>query len=81
MARGWESKSIESQIEIAESQRAERHAEALSPEQIRIAREREGLELSLTRVRHDLETATHPRYQEQLRAAIRHLEQKLAELG
>lgn len=79
MARGWESKSVESQIETAESRRAEREIPVtLSPEELRTIREREGLEMSISRVRHDLDRATQPKYREQLEAALRHLEEKLA---
>jgi hypothetical protein len=52
----------------------------LSAEQIRLRSERESLELSRTRVLKDLETTAHPRRREQLRAALRHLEQKLHDL-
>jgi hypothetical protein len=44
------------------------------------ATERHSLELSRTRVLKDLDGATHPRCREQLEAALRHLDQKLAEL-
>jgi hypothetical protein len=81
MARGWESKEIESQIESAESRRAAvRHA-PLNDEQIRNQQQRESLEMSRTRVLRDLETVTHERYREQLRSALKHLDQKLAELS
>jgi hypothetical protein len=78
MARGWESKSVESQIESRE-QRRPRPA-PLSPEQRRKSQERESLQLSRTRVQHDLQAATNPRYRETLEAALRHLDQKLAAL-
>ena len=79
MARGWESKSIESQIEAAAARKTE-HRPALTQEQIRLQRERESLELSRKRVLHDLETATHPRYRQQLEAALQHLDRRLKEL-
>jgi hypothetical protein len=82
MARGWESKSVESQMEMAaELRRAAAHSAALSTEQIRLTRERESLELSRTRVLHDLGHATSPRYRQQLEAALKHLDQKIARLG
>jgi hypothetical protein len=43
-------------------------------------RERERLELSRTRVLHDLDTATNPRYRAMLEASLQFLDQKLAEL-
>lgn len=82
MARGWESKSVESQMEMAEERRAQRHTEAaLTPEQLRLRVERESLGLSIQRVEQDLQSATNPRRREQLEAALAHLQQKLAELA
>jgi hypothetical protein len=81
MARGWESKEIESQIESAESRRAAVRNAPLNDEQIRNQQQRESLEMSRTRVLRDLETVTHERYREQLRSALKHLDQKLAELS
>ncbi|MBV8820760.1 MAG: hypothetical protein JO022_20535 [Acidobacteriaceae bacterium] len=78
MARGWESKSVESQIESAESRRP--RGSAPTAEQIARQRQKESLELSKTRILHDLERATNPRYRETLLAALTHLEQRLAEL-
>lgn len=77
MARGWESKSVESQIELAESSRGRRGVQ-LTPEQIQTERERESLQLSRIRVLHDLESAKNPRYRETLSAALKHLDEKLA---
>ncbi len=79
MARGWESKSIESQIEAAESRKSA-HAAALDPAQAERKHQRESLLLSRTRVLHDLEQAHNPKYQETLKAALKHLDDKLAEL-
>jgi hypothetical protein len=80
MARGWESKSVESQIESAESRKKARH-KAIDPAQAEKQRQRDSLLLSRTRVLHDLEQARNPRYRETLQAALKHLDQKLAELG
>jgi hypothetical protein len=80
MSRGWESKSVESQMEDAASRRSASRQIPLTDEQIRIRSERESLELSRTRVLRDLESATHPRRREQLQAALNHLDQKLAAL-
>jgi hypothetical protein len=80
MARGWESKSIESQIESTSERTRPSAAAQITAEQINRQREREGLELSKTRVIHDLEKAVHPQYREQLQAALRHLEARIAAL-
>jgi hypothetical protein len=80
MARGWESKAVESQIESAqEGSRAAKNA-ALSAEQAAMLRERESLELSRTRVMQDMQTATHPRYKEMLQRSLDFLNEKLAAL-
>jgi uncharacterized membrane protein YccC len=82
MSRGWESKSVESQMEEAAARRAAAPGQTPpTPEQLRIGSARESLELSRKRVLNDLEAATHPRRREQLAAALRHLEQKLAALN
>lgn len=81
MSRGWESKDVESQQEEAAARRAAGRVIPPTPEEIRPKTERQSLELSRTRVLKDLDTATHPRRREQLRAALEYLERKLAELG
>ncbi|MGI8741470.1 MAG: hypothetical protein ACR2NN_02655 [Bryobacteraceae bacterium] len=80
MARGWESKSVESQIESAESRRHQSSVPKFTPEQLARQREREGLQMSKTRVLRDLASATNQRYRESLEAALRHLNEKLAGL-
>ena len=79
MARGWESKSVESQMEAAESRRKSAPL-PLTQEQIRIRGDRERLELSRTRVLRDMEAARHPRHREQLALALKELERRLAAL-
>jgi hypothetical protein len=78
MARGWESKSVESQMESAATRRSE-PVIGLSVEQAQVLRQRESLELSRTRILHDLEKAVNPRYRDQLKAALLHLDQKLSQ--
>lgn len=80
MARGWESKSVESQIESAERRRGTPTVH-LSPEQIEHQRQKESLLLSRTRVLHDLETCLNPRYRVILERSLTHLDEKLAALG
>ncbi len=80
MARGWESKSVESQIESAESRKTDGREQVSSAEIARAA-ERHSLELSLTRVMHDLDTARNPRYRVMLEASRDHLVKKIADLG
>ena len=52
-----------------------------STEQIRREQERRGLQLSRTRILHDLESATHPNHRRSLEAALAHLDQKIADLN
>jgi hypothetical protein len=80
MARGWESKSIESQIESAEERKSAARAAAIDAAEVERKRQRDSLLLSRTRILHDLEQARNPRYQETLKAALKHLDDKLAEL-
>ena len=81
MARGWESKSVESQIEAAESRRKPSAAQPLSPEQMEREQRRASLELNCRRVLHDLEAAQNPRYREMLQSSLRHLQEKIAALN
>lgn len=81
MARGWESKSVEAQIESAAAGKKPAHRESqLSPAQIQTLRDRESLELSRTRVQCELAGSTNPRYQEILRRGLADLEAKIAQL-
>jgi hypothetical protein len=84
MARGWESKDVESQVadQVADN-RAENSPSEKSqktPEQMEKDRERQGLELSKKHVLADLETATHPNHRKTLEAALAHLESKIESL-
>lgn len=79
MARGWESKSVESQIDSAMVKPA--RLDTRTPEQIEKEGQRNSLMLHRTRVLHDLTTACNPRYRVQLEQALAHLDQQLADLG
>jgi hypothetical protein len=82
MARGWESKEVESQIEsAAEARRVARETPQLSEAERRKQHEIAGLQLSRTRVLHELEAARHLRHREMLEAALRDLDAKIAALG
>jgi hypothetical protein len=81
VARGWESKEVESQIEAAEARATQGRQPQLSPEQLRIQRERESLELSRTRVLQDLAAAKNPKYRELLGRSLRYLDEKIAALS
>lgn len=78
MARGWESKSVESQIEDAAS-RSERGV-ALTPEQREIKKKRDGLELSRRRVLQELETARSAVRRTSLEHALAFLDEEIGKL-
>ena len=80
MARGWESKAVEEQIDAAESKRAHATAPRKTSEQLQREIEMETLEMDRRRVMHDLEKAKNPRYQTMLRSSLEFLEGKIAAL-
>ena len=80
MARGWESKDVESQMEDARQDR-KNAASQLSSEELQVVRERESLVLQRSRVLADIEAATNPKYREILKRSLAFLEEKLASLN
>jgi len=81
VARGWESKSVESQMEEAETRASLVKRRPLTIEEVSLQREREGLELSRTRVLQDMASARNPKYREMLERSLGFLEEKLKALG
>jgi molecular chaperone GrpE (heat shock protein) len=81
MARGWESKSVEAQMEAAEDRASLANRTALAAEEVRAQRERESLELSRTRVLQDIAAAVNPRYREVLERSLGFLDDKLKALA
>jgi hypothetical protein len=78
MARGWESKSVESQ------QDTDRHTDRsrpLTPEQREILRKRESLEMSRRRVLQDLEIARSEVRRASLEQALAFLEEEIRKVG
>ncbi len=80
MARGWESKGVEAQIEAAEERELRARALQLSTAEVALERERESIELSRTRVLGDLAAAENPKYREMLQKSLEFLDSKLAKL-
>ena len=78
MARGWESKSIESQQSDDFSPRERR--EALSRDELERTRKRESLELQRRRIAHDLETSHSPVHRTALENALRFLDEEIGKL-
>jgi len=81
MARGWESKDVESQVQSSQAPKAKEGSRHKSADEVQREQERKGLQLSRTRVMHDLESATNPNHRKSLEAALAHLEKKLSELS
>ena len=80
MARGWESKTIEAQIETAREEEGKRARPALTRVEVELQRKRDGLLLSRSRVLHDLARARNERYRKMLSASLSKLEEDLAAL-
>ena len=80
MARGWESKDVESQVEATQAPQ-QKQVGPKSPEQIQREQQRKDLQLSRTRILNDLASATHPHHRKSLEAALTHLDKKIADLG
>jgi len=82
MARGWESKSVESQTEAAEANRSAVRVRKTAPaESLDLVRKRESLLLSRTRVTRELECAQNPRYRTLLEKSLQELNVQIAAVG
>jgi hypothetical protein len=80
MARSWEGKSIQAQIEAAKA----RHGIPtirLTPEEAEMERKRESLLLHRTRIMHDLDKCNEEKYRTILTAGLAYLESRLTALG
>jgi hypothetical protein len=81
LARGWESKSVESQQEESLRESEQRDFQQLSPEE-RERRERlASLELSRARTLDQLERATGAAHRAMLKRTLLALERDIAEIG
>jgi hypothetical protein len=78
MARGWESKSIESQQEEAARDRIVKPA--LTPEQRAAEERRRTLQLARTRAADDLARATAPHHRRLLEQTLTAIDEQLARL-
>jgi hypothetical protein len=79
MARGWESKSVESQVESAREERFSAHGARSEKEKVAL-REQQNLTLSRAYVQRQLEAASNERYVQSLQKALAEIDQKLAVL-
>jgi hypothetical protein len=80
MARGWESKSVESQIELAETNVRPSFDDQLPAEELELMRKRESINLSRTRVLRELEASQNPRYRNLMQKALADLNSELRRL-
>ena len=81
MARGWESKSVESQIDNAKAEQEEAGKKRLPPEVAESLRKKETLLLARAHVRQQMQKTQHPRHREILQNALSDVERQLADLG
>jgi hypothetical protein len=78
MARGWESKSIESQQDEAQQKRVIKPA--LTAEERDRAQRRQTLELALARTQAELQTACHAAHRDMLHLKLESLKAELGRL-
>jgi hypothetical protein len=80
MAKGWESKSVESQVQDSQEKARDKRGMQLTPAQIDNRRRREVLVLSQTRVQRGLELSQDPRYRDHLARALADIDAQIAAL-
>lgn len=79
MARGWESKSVESQVEEREKRDSARPVEELTPEERARRARLDSLKLSRARTLEQLERATSPAHRAMLKRTLLAVEQEIAQ--
>ncbi len=77
MARGWESKSVEAQIE-AKPELISTERKGPTSQEIQESIEKRNLELARAKVARELGQSQNPRYSEMLSRALSELDQKIA---
>jgi len=81
MARGWESKFVEDQVQESETKNVKGNKRQRTASQLETHRRREVLLLSRTRVERELQSSQNPKYRDQLSRALADLDAQLAELS
>ena len=82
MARGWESKSVEAQIDMAEQHaRSAVIQKPVDVNRLNLIRQKETLLLSRTRVLREIGSAQNPRYKAVLSKALADLDAKLSTIA
>jgi len=77
MARGWESKQVESQMEDGREKQPVT-GDAKSADDKEAEREKQNLLLSRAYIQHQIESSSNNRYTESLNKALEEIERKLA---
>ena len=80
MARGWESKSVEAQIEESDSEPSHNEARSQSPEELQLQRKKADLVLSRKLVLQQMQRSESERYSELLRRTLADLDAQIAAL-
>jgi hypothetical protein len=80
MARGWESKAVEDQVQEQQANESKVKSQPASTSELELRRRREILLLSRVRVERDLASTQNPRYRDQLTCALSDIDAQLAAL-
>jgi len=80
MAKGWESKAVESQVQDAQSERNNNKTQ-LTIAQIEANRRKQVLLLSRARVADGLQSSSDSRYRDQLTRALADLDAQISQLS
>ena len=79
MARGWDSKSVEAQIEEKEKAIA-KPVKTRTADQVQLIIEKRTLELARAKVEHEIASSQNPRYTQMLQQSLSELDRKIAAL-
>jgi hypothetical protein len=80
MAKGWESKSVEAQMEDAANHVRRPQITEYTPAEIELLRRKDSLVTSRTRVVRELQGSINPRHQAMLQNALKDLDARIAAL-
>lgn len=80
MARGWESKSVEDQIQEREAAKAPASGPQATPEEVQRRAKHEGLLMARTHTLTSLQTACDRRYRGHLEKVLADIDAQIAEL-
>ena len=80
MARGFESKAVEDQRQIAQDEADARRLPRKTAGELELEKRREALAMSRTRIERELTAATHAARRSSLEAALIHLDLEIGKL-